>query len=1405
MAQNYESEYYYLQERQFFQSFASSKLLIYGKNSAQKMKSKWLSIVAILALAVSICFVLPASRAHAATITSTATGGAWATGGTWVGGIAPAVGDTVIIATTGANSVTIGAAVTQTAAGSVTVTSGATLTATAANITFGALTINSTGIFNCSRVLTVLGATNITGTINLQTTVRANVFNGDVTLNSGAVWNETVANTPTFSGNFTNNATTFTASTGVYTFNGAAKTLSGSTTTSIPTVTFPAGSSYTNSGTLTVGTLLTVTGTGVLTNNGTINATTALSGTGGVTQGTTGILNIGGTSGITTLTATASGNIVNYNGAAQTIHSNNYSYLTLSGSNTKTAGGSFTIAGDLTITGVTLASAATVQTVNGNINNTGTHTATTGSITLNGGTSTHILSGTGIYANLVMNDTLGATLTGSPTVSGVLTLTNGDISTGANIMQVSATCATGISGYSANSYVFGNLLLHYPTAAGTTTCTFPIGDATTYAPVTVAMVGVTSTLANSTLTARTDTPDHPDTTSGTSGIDKNYSVNRYWTLTPGGSLTFTTYNPTFTFVAGDIDSGATTANFIIARKDTLSVWSYPTMGTKTATSTQATGITQANGFGTFAVGETSSISGTIFEDINYGGGAGRSLAGSAGVPVAGVRVEMYNNSGAYVTTATTNASGVYRFSQNSGTYTVRIASNGAIGIRSTRTGGAACTTCVPVQTYRTDASSGTAVAVTDHVGGETPTLVDAGDNTTSATLASLTTGTTTAQSITSVAKGTANITGIDFGFNFDTIVSIRDSSQGSLRQFIVNANALGGEGSLSQTGQTSGQETSIFMIPNGAANPGQNTGYANQLATSGANAGTAVITLASVLPTISGANTGLDATTQTTNVGDTNPGTVGTGGTVGTMAQTLQPFNRPEVVISAAATQLTASGATVIIKGLAVANGGITVNGNNSQVRDCLSGMNADGTVTTIYSATYGIIGGTGTGILISHNYVKVNNSGIRGDSPGANLTIEYNEVGSPTGTPGGGHTNTFDGILTVNSATNVTVRYNLSKNQRGGGIEFGFGTGVITGTALGNTVVNNGYASASTPSTEPIGIACWSLATGSSITIQQNVITGNAGTGVMVSPSAAQVTSGIIISRNSIYSNGSIGIDLNPNTAEPNNYVVDGVTLNDMNDADTGPNGLLNYPIIQSAIISGSNLILSGWARPGSAIEFFISDPNSTGFGSGKTYLTTLTEGSVADTAATAASTYGPGAINGILQGTDTTNRFQFTIPVPGGVAVGTILTATATLSGNTSEFSGNVAVITPPVLTVVKSANPNSSVAPGQVVTYTVQVFDNSGGTATSVVLTDQLSPYVSWSLNAFGAGIPFSLTQGSPASGLTLGTPVYSNDHGATWTYVPSGTYDGNVTNWQIPMSGTMNAGGANFTINYKVRVN
>ncbi len=125
-----------------------------------------------------------------------------------------------------------------------------------------------------------------------------------------------------------------------------------------------------------------------------------------------------------------------------------------------------------------------------------------------------------------------------------------------------------------------------------------MGDASAYAPVTVAFASVT---VAGTLKASTTPGPHPS--DNTSPVDEDQNVNRYWTLTNSG-ITFTTCSATFGFGAGDVDPGATPTVFLVGRYSG-STWSICTTGTRTSTSTQATGLTA---FGDFEVGQPVPVS-----------------------------------------------------------------------------------------------------------------------------------------------------------------------------------------------------------------------------------------------------------------------------------------------------------------------------------------------------------------------------------------------------------------------------------------------------------------------------------------------------------------------------------------------------------------------------------------------------------------------------------------------------------------------------------------------------------------------------------------------------------------------------------------------------------------------------
>lgn len=692
-----------------------------------------------------------------------------------------------------------------------------------------------------------------------------------------------------------------------------------------------------------------------------------------------------------------------------------------------------------------------------------------------------------------------------------------------------------------------------------------------------------------------------------------------------------------------------------------------TVGTQiTSTATLSSATSEFGNLSTVANGTGVTITGTVFEDATFGGGAGRSLVASGGSGRGGATVELYDSAGALMSTTTTASSGSvgqYQFSSvPAGSYTVRVVNSTVTSSRSGYIAG-----LLPVQTFRT--SSG--AAETDRVGGEDPTKTDAAANSGSQTLASLTTSTTTPESIGTVVVSSTNVTGVDFGFNFDTIVSTRDSGQGSLRQFITNANAL------------SGADTSVFMISDGSAHSGLRSGLSNQL-----TAGVAVITLTTNLPALTDASTTLDATTQTTYVGNTNSGTLGTGGTVGTDALTLSTVNRPEVQISDGSNNLTLGfdlqAANLTVRGFSVYGFGNIANSDantNFRVSSAATSAIVEQNVIGATAASFSDPGAatrsggdnlrlvTASGTTIRNNLIGFSyGKGIGVQNGSTGTIIQNNEIRG-----NGIANNLYDGVdLEDATTTGATITGNLFADNEGCGIDTHSSNG--SHTITNNTVTNNGIGGTG----ETAGIRIY----GSNSTIGKNIIYANYGAGIQGFSSSTSNTftqnsiylNGTIVSRYGNPATGQIGIDLNNSSDQHQRGTAPFVTANDSGDSDAGANGLLNFPVIESAVIVNGKLVVTGFARPGAIVELFTANTDASGFGEGQTYLTSFTEGSVADLDATTGTYASP--YNGLAVGTDTTNRFRFSTTVPSGVAVNTPITATATLSSSTSEFSNTFSV---------------------------------------------------------------------------------------------------------------------------------
>ncbi len=311
--------------------------------------------------------------------------------------------------------------------------------------------------------------------------------------------------------------------------------------------------------------------------------------------------------------------------------------------------------------------------------------------------------------------------------------------------------------------------------------------------------------------------------------------------------------------------------------------------------------------------------------------------------------------------------------------------------------------------------------------------------------------------------------------------------------------------------------------------------------------------------------------------------------------------------------------------------------------------------------------------------------SGGSGNTIGGTLAADRNLITSAGGAAvffNGGNSNTISGNLigtdrtgtvalssgtgiqirgTTGPATNDAIQTNVIAGNSGVGLELlgTASTGVVgnaIGIAVGGGALGNGWGivvqdNSAGPSTLTVisgnGIANSTFANGISL--------------IDASGSAGFPTSVNIDGANALWNNAQLGIDLRPASEGSG-----AVTPNDALDADDGPNGLQNYPVITSATRNGTGPVV---------ISFTLdSSPNET-FG--------ITAWANPDCSAASAreARYPTGQVSPNVT-TDAAGHYAGTLtvgtPLPAGWGVGSGISMAArnTSTSSTSELSACVLV---------------------------------------------------------------------------------------------------------------------------------
>lgn len=237
-----------------------------------------------------------------------------------------------------------------------------------------------------------------------------------------------------------------------------------------------------------------------------------------------------------------------------------------------------------------------------------------------------------------------------------------------------------------------------------------------------------------------------------------------------------------------------------------------------------------------------------------------------------------------------------------------------------------------------------------------------------------------------------------------------------------------------------------------------------------------------------------------------------------------------------------------------------TIGGTDESERNIISG-----------NLGYGIFINAGSGNDIFGNYIGI---GMDGKTPLGNL---------------------YDGICIYSGSSNDIGRnihsgVNVIGHNRAGIKIESYSLPASSNEVRGNFIGQSSDASRSLPNQDGVVI----VGTPVRNIFHYNTIKDNLGDGIAISGSASQNE----LLGNAIYNNGGLGIDLGNN----------GVTPNDYQDADGGPNLTQNYPILTDAFITADGRIkvtgsINSTPHTQFKIEFFSSPTCNDATGTGLNY----------------------------------------------------------------------------------------------------------------------------------------------------------------------------------------------------------